>query len=290
MSSTESAFYEAAAKRFAASTAVYRVRSVVHLENMNDRWFWQDLLQRYRPGKYKFQGSSRSMSQRITSGCSQCLKYINFLSARFFVCIDSDYRYLMQEKNIKASLGVLQTYTYSWENHCAFAGTLQHIFEELCPKKAATFNFIAFLSMYSSAVYLPFLYLLNTMRLKRRGLNRTDFHAALSEHFEVEDEKDNGRAAVCRIQQRLNTLVHDLPAHFMNIDTEKVRYEAMGVKEDTAYLFVRGHCLYDYLCALGNHLCLGTGIDFENQILKRSLSGHYTEMDKIATDMKDLIR
>ena len=144
--------------------------------------------------------------------------------------------------------------------------------------------------MYSSVVYLPFLYLLNTKRLKRCGLNRTDFHTALSEHFEVNDEKDNGKAAVCRIQQRLNALVDQLPAHFMNIDAEKVRYEAMGVKEDVAYLFVRGHCLYDYLLVLGNHLCLGTNIDFESQIFKRSLSSYYVEMKKIAVDMNTLIQ
>lgn len=288
MSPAESAFYEAAAKRFAASTAIYHVRSVVHLENMNDRWFWQELLQYYRPGKYKFKGSSRNAARRMTSGCSQCLKYVNFLSARFFICIDSDYRYLMEEEDVKAELGVLQTYTYSWENHCAFADTLQQKFEDLCPEKAAIFDFRTFLSMYSSAVYLPFLYLLNTMRLKRRGLNRTDFHAAISEHFEVDDERDNGLAAVNRIRQRLNVLVDALPARFMNIDVERAKYETMGVKEDTAYLFVRGHCLYDYLCALGNHLCLGTDIDFESQVLKRSLSGYYAEREKIAIDMRNL--
>ncbi len=290
MSPAETAFYEAAAKRFAASALVYRVRSVVHLENINDRWFWQELLQRYRPGKYKFQGGSRNADGKLTSGCTQCLKYQGFLSARFFVCIDSDYRYLMEEQNINAANGVLQTYTYSWENHCAFAETLQHEFRKLCPEKADKFDFVSFLSMYSSAVYLPFLYLLNTLRLKRRGLNRIDFHSALAEHFEVCDEMNNGKAAVIRIKQKLDALIDKLPAHFMNVDAEKSRYEAMGVKEDTTYLYVRGHCLYNYLLALGNHLCLGTGVDFEAQILKRSLAMGYREMRNIANDINNLIQ
>lgn len=290
MSPAESAFYEAAAKRFAASASIYRVRSVVHLENMNDRWFWQELLQRYRPGKYKFQGGSRNVTDRVTSGCTQCLKYRGFLSARFFVCIDSDYRYLMEEEGINATNGILQTYTYSWENHCAFAGTLQQEFQRLCPEKADNFDFVSFLSMYSSAVYLPFLYLLNTLRLKQRGLNRTDFHSALAEHFEINDEKDNGMTAVERIKQKLGALVEKLPDHFMNVDAEKNRYSVLGVQEDTAYLYVRGHCLYDYLLGLGSHLCLGTGIDFEEQILKRTLAMNYSEMKKIAADMGNLIQ
>ena len=47
-------FFKDVAKRLAASTLLYKVDSVVHVEDKDDIWFWEQLLLKYRPGRYKF--------------------------------------------------------------------------------------------------------------------------------------------------------------------------------------------------------------------------------------------
>ena len=107
-------FFKDVAKRLAASTLLYKVDSVVHVEDKDDIWFWEQLLLKYRPGRYKFKPATMNEKGNRTAGCAQCLKYKGFLSQKFFICIDSDLRRLAGE-DISAVDGILQTYTYSWE-------------------------------------------------------------------------------------------------------------------------------------------------------------------------------
>lgn len=130
MCNDKASFYMNAARGLAASTLLYNVDSIVHVEDEDDIWFWQQILSVYRPGRYKFMPGSVNEKAQYTTGCSQCLKYKDFLSQRFFICIDSDLRYLLNE-DISAEKGILQTYTYSWENHCCFAEKLQQVFADM---------------------------------------------------------------------------------------------------------------------------------------------------------------
>jgi len=72
----------------------------VHLEDVDDKLFWDVMLQKQHPGRYYYITQSRSPKGFDTKGCEQCLKYRPYLSKRFFICIDSDMRYLMQEPNL----------------------------------------------------------------------------------------------------------------------------------------------------------------------------------------------
>lgn len=87
-------FFKDVAKRLAASTLLYKVDSVVHVEDKDDIWFWEQLLLKYRPGRYKFKPATMNEKGNRTAGCAQCLKYKGFLSQKFFICIDSDLRRL----------------------------------------------------------------------------------------------------------------------------------------------------------------------------------------------------
>ncbi len=66
----------------------------VHLEDSDDKNFWNSMLQSRKPGRYYFITQSRSPKGFDTKGCEQCLKYRPYLSKQFFICIDSDMRYL----------------------------------------------------------------------------------------------------------------------------------------------------------------------------------------------------
>ena len=110
----------------------------VHLENREDELFWDTLLQSHRPGKYNYIYESRIAKNSIpASGVNQCLRYKPYLSKTFFVCIDSDLRYLLQEPEIDARHYILQTYTYSWENHYCFAEQIQTRLAELSAEAAS---------------------------------------------------------------------------------------------------------------------------------------------------------
>ena len=109
-------YYAAAAKRFALDAKMFRCRAAVHVENKDDIGFWNTVLKHFVPeGRFHFIAGSRNEYGRETFGVTQCLKYFDFLSPGFFICIDSDYRYLLGERQINAGHFVLQTYTYSFE-------------------------------------------------------------------------------------------------------------------------------------------------------------------------------
>lgn len=76
-------FFKDVAKRLAASTLLYKVDSVVHVEDKDDIWFWEQLLLKYRPGRYKFKPATMNEKGNRTAGCAQCLKYKGFLSQKF---------------------------------------------------------------------------------------------------------------------------------------------------------------------------------------------------------------
>ena len=138
------------------------IRSVVHLEDAEDEPFWDTILQRVRPGKYHYVHYSKSEKGNDTTGCDQCLKFRPYLTSRFFICIDSDLRYLMGEANLDATHYVIQTYTYSWENHYCQSGALQSSIT--ANATGLGFDFSIFYSELSHALYEPLLLLLYCKR------------------------------------------------------------------------------------------------------------------------------
>lgn len=279
-------FYEKAARRYEASTKLYNVDAVVHIENKNDIWFWQQILSKFRPGRYKFMPATVNENNRLTSGCEQCLKYKEFLSQRFFICIDSDLRYLSGEK-LYAKDGILQTYTYSWENHCSFAVNLQQKFDMIQGKKP--FDFCIFLQEYSKIVYKPFLVMLFRERQHLDGFKREDFNKCISVQYQQGDEQDNGVPFLNRIKDRLISAMDKITDDGgFDFEAESERYAVAGLQETNAYLYVRGHCVYNCLVSIGKKLCEDTGI-FEYTILKSNLAfDRYGEIIKIKSDVKKL--
>ena len=139
-------FYEIAARRFKAELKLYGATAAIHLENKNDEIFWGKVLKHTYPGgKFRFISSSRSHTGNITCGCTQCLQYLDFLDEKFWIAIDSDYRYLDEQPFMRPENYVLQTYTYSFENHFCFAGNLNLALQKAVYPKSVDFDFGSFL-------------------------------------------------------------------------------------------------------------------------------------------------
>lgn len=295
-------FYESAAKRFKAELRLYGATAAIHIENKNDEVFWGKILQYAFPqGKFRFISASRSFSGAMTSGCTQCLQYRDFLDKHFWIAIDSDYRYLSLEPEIDVHHYILQTYTYSFENHFCYWKNAQRALND-CTRDvevdANYFDWHAFLTDYSHLVYPLLVWQLYLEDINSEAFPKAVFHRLLSVPFGARSGENNGEPVLQVLKRR----VHKLLAHLRNSypDAELTPYEErcsqLGVHRDNAYLFVRGHQLYDMMIAMGRKLrshilheadnpeaLLELG--FESHLLKKLYFDDYDEIRKIIEDV-----
>ena len=268
------------------------VKASVHLEDWEDVLYWDTMIQCVSPGRYNYLAHSKSDNGHLASGSSQCLKYVGYMSNKFFACIDSDMNYLLQASNIDVAHYVAQTYTYSWENHYAEANGLQDRLASVQPAIAQKFDFRCFLSEYSKAVYHPLLALLYCLRNKDSRLSRKDFAACLPHQCKAAELLNNGKGLLSKISKDLACMMNSSGV-LSDIDfaAEEARYSAMGLTEDNAYLHIRGHNLYDLLKSMGHQLCSVHHVDFENQVLNASVPSEasYWEIGRSSGDLRQIL-
>ena len=262
----------------------------VHLEDADDKDFWNAMLQIRHPGSYYFITHSRSPKGFDTKGCEQCLKYRPYLSKRFFICIDSDMRYLMQEPGLDAGNYICQTYTYSWENHYCEASALQRRFEKVCPDKVATFDYQQFLTALSEVLYKPLLLLLFCLKNDKPNFSMRMFSACLPNQCKRAELADNGKLLIESIAKNFEPHLNSPFAQSVSLENEKAYCQSLGVNEQNAYLHVRGHNLFDLVAYIGDLLCRGTSISFRNDVLVYDLpSQNYWEIKKVASDIAGIV-
>ena len=260
------------------------VTACVHLEDKNDIDFWDKVLQKHRPGNYHYISYSYSSKNRSTTGCEQCLRFVPYLSSCFFVCIDSDYRYLLEQTGIDVAHFVLQTYTYSWENHFCEASGLQ---ERLDKSSLFKFDFREFLSKYSKVVFEPLLILIHSRRNNDGEIRDKEFNQCLISQCTVRELENNGEGAIIRIQENFKHLLEFHPSYVekLNIAALKTYYANRGLNESNAYLHVRGHNILDLISYIGKLLNQKHEMDFLTSDLP---SSEYWEMNRLVEDVHSL--
>lgn len=262
----------------------------VHLEDVEDKTFWNTMLQDRKPGHYYFITQSRSPKGYDTKGCEQCLKYRPYLSKRFFICIDSDMRYLLQEAGLDAANLICQTYTYSWENHFCEASALKQRFEAQCPEKAATFDFSAFFSTLSKTVYKPLLLLLFCLKNDKSDFNLRMFSACLPNQCKREELAENGKPLIERIAKNFEQYLSSDFAKSVDFEAESSYCQTLNVSEQNAYLHIRGHNLFDLVAYIGDLLCRGTSVSFKKDVLMNALPPQtYWQIKKVAEDIAAIV-
>lgn len=281
------AYYEQLANDYVGQAIIGRYRASIHLENQNDEWFWDSMLQKYSPGRYNFISYSRTPDGMSASGCTQCLLFRNYLSDKFFVCIDSDYRLLRREADLDAMHFILQTYTYSWENHYCYAEGLQERLAEIFEEKDLVFDFRSFLAAYSKVIYKPLLLFLYMERERYRGFSQKQFNGIMSLQYRKGDFDDNGAPIILRLSHVVEECCARIGRMYnFNLDAEKTYYAALGLTEDNAYLHVRGHNLYNMVLSVGNQLV----DNFEFAVLRKNLAFDcYNEIKKTSRDIISLL-
>lgn len=262
-----------------------KYRSVVHLEDDEDKVFWNEQLQKHRPGNYFYVTFSKSNNGNDTRGCDQCLKFKPYLNSRFFICIDSDLRYLMGEPGIDADHYIIQTYTYSFENHYCETNSLQASIA--ANANGCGFNFEVFLRTLSDALYEPFLLLLFCKRTGSNLLTEKDFRHIIKNQCTSVEAQNDGAGYVQYITQSFEPFIKAGVSIGFNPKAEGATYSARGLDKDNAYLHVRGHNIFDLTIHIGNMCCRRLRVSFLNDVLKKvAIGGHYWEYEEIQKDLK----
>lgn len=229
------------------------VRACVHLEDKSDTDFGDRILQKYRPGNYHYISYSYSKRSQRTTGCEQCLRFAPYLSDYFFVCIGSDFRNLLGQRGIDAAHYILQTYTYSWENHFCVASDLQ---ERLSKLALFEFNFKEFLSKYSKVVYEPLLILIHSKRNNDGEIRDKEFNQCFISQCTAKEIENNGEGAITRIHVNLREMLDSHKSYVERTDIAALKtfYADKGLNESNAYLHVRGHNIFDLISYIGKML------------------------------------
>lgn len=266
-------YFASAARRFALDAKMFRCRSAVHVENKDDIVFWSTVLRHFRPNdRFHFIAGSRNEFGHETSGVTQCLKYYNYLSPDFFICIDSDYRYLMQEEGMNVNHFVLQTYTYSFENHHCFAGGLSEVCSRVTHMPNRIFDFGKFLKDYSHILYGLFIWHLYFLGADPLRFSKYEFNRFLNPNIckPMFFLKDNGKRTLEELKRKVEKRVAYFERTYPHADLDFIRrkYTALGLVPDTTYLFLRGHNVYDMISCLCKEVC--------KALLKQAKNGHRT--------------
>lgn len=298
MSPEKHDFYALAARRFKAELKLYGATAAIHLENKNDELFWRHALHyAYPTGRFRFVSASRSFSGNVTNGCSQCLQYRDFLDEHFWIAIDSDYRYLTEEPDIDANHYILQTYTYSFENHFCYAENLNNALRTYC-NGDLPFDFEAFLKEYSRLIYPLLVWQLYLQGVDPEAFPKKVFHRLLSLQVGASGTKNNGASILKLLKERCNKMRIHFERQYPEADPTwyEARCNALGVNRSNAYLFVRGHQLYDLIVPLGNRVCqqwrestktayTGKPQSFEQLFTHQLSFGKYDEIINLVKDV-----
>lgn len=297
-------FYELAAKRYKAEARMLRLTAIVHLENRNDEVFWGKVLRHACPeGRFRFISASRSVNGFMTAGCTQALKYRPFLDRTFWIAIDSDYRYLTEERGLDAAHYVLQTYTYSFENHFCYAPNAQRALGDACGLDERSYDFAAFLRQYSHTVYPLFVWQLYMQDIDPLAFPKNVFHRLLSLHIGSRSLEQDGASILDLLKERTRKMTHHFKRRYPDADLtwHEARAGALGLHRDNAYLYVRGHQLYDCITEQGrklqnfvrrqegNSTPKVSKKSFEQQLTAHLCFGQYDEIRRVEADVRSIL-
>jgi len=253
-------YYFHAAKRFMLDAQMLRCRATIHVEDKDDIVFWSTIFAHLRPrDRFHFIAGSRNERGNETKGVTQCLKYLKHLGPKFFICIDSDYRYLLQERNIDIKHFVFQTYTYSFENHHCYSRGLNDVCLQVTNLPNLIFDFQKFIQQYSRIVYELFLWHLYFLRRDSKCFPISEFNQLITLPGKGghPDIRDNARIPLRDLQKRVKAKLNALRRKYPRTDIHLLeeKYAKLGLHPDTTYFFLRGHNLYDMIHALTKEVC-----------------------------------
>lgn len=246
-------------------------RVTVEVEDTIDRDFWSDLLGELCPEKefhfdpYQTILNEEGISERAGRGKSQIINASADFNAWHIGCVDSDYDWILSDyteagKTISGNKYLLQTYAYSIENLMCLSGTLGDFCSENT-EEATDFDFVDYLTRLSKAVYPLLVW---STYLCSKGCQ--DFTPTSWREVLVNTEKDP-EASLAIIEVKAKAKIEELEKKYEDEISDKKDFEFLNicqkdVFDENAYLFVRGHELFDQIL---NSVLVPIMIDLRNR-------------------------
>ncbi|MDR2679274.1 MAG: DUF4435 domain-containing protein [Tannerella sp.] len=303
--------YKVQAAYYEGQRLLLKADCVAHLEDKEDEVFWSAVFRKAVPEKkIQFLYSSINEKGNNTTGVDHCLLYKPYLSRTFFICIDSDYRYLTQEVGINIEQYIFQTYTYSIENHFCYPGGLNDICFQTCNLQNDIFDFQAFAKDFSSIIYELYVWHLYFVKQDISQFDKPEFFKIIDFHQSNIDYTD-ARQILEELKKRVTAKLEAVSVRFSNIDLNslKIQLEQSGLMKENAFLYIRGHHYFDLICKTGTAVCekilkckkdkLSDSEEiaklyrnkkpFKTQILNNVQFGQYPELDRIEKDILSLL-
>jgi hypothetical protein len=211
----------------------------VRIESKNDIDFWdftfKNALPSLRPEFYP-----QSLSGTKGKSCVMLLK--EFADKELVLCVDSDYDYLLQNVDFQYPF-VFQTHTYSIENYWSFADGLKNTVENATyTEGSSNFDFNAFFEKFSQIIYNWLVYSLYSEKINDGQLTSKKCGESIGLN---KDLPINETLVELKLELKKREKSFEFYKNQSDFKAFKKQLPALGLNKNNAYLFVRGHDLFD---------------------------------------------
>ncbi|RRD79920.1 DUF4435 domain-containing protein [Alloprevotella sp. OH1205_COT-284] len=268
--------YISAANRLQGRRA--RRKIVVYVESYDDIFFWNDLLSEVETDEVGFEVI---LPSRDSLGRGKKIALSNRLGPDMIACVDADYDYLMQgatptSHTVCTSPYVLHTGVYSIENLQCYAPTLQQVCVMAVLNDKQLFDFESFLAQFSEIVF-PLL-VWNVWAYKYGVFSQfslSDFaHLVELRRINFAHPEITLDQLRHRVNKKINWLQHHFPQGRATYKPLRDDILSLGVTPSTAYLYMRGHDLFDLVVSpLLSTVCDALRRDREREISRLARHG-----------------
>ncbi|MBQ6211157.1 MAG: DUF4435 domain-containing protein [Prevotella sp.] len=246
-----SKYFEAANK---LNSKASRRRIVAYVESYDDIFFWRSVLSRFENDKLYFEVMLPTHDFKLERGKKAVM--MNLLSDKvgknMIACVDADYDFLVQGKTftsetILSNPYIFHTYAYAIENLQCFSSSLHDVCVAVTLNDHDIFNMEEYLRQFSIAIFPLFVWNIWYYRSDTyRDFTMTDFNRIIETGNFVMEKADSIIANVRRkVQQKVKQLQQKHPNAKESYLAVKDDLRRLGVKPETAYLYIQGHHLFD---------------------------------------------
>ena len=256
-------------------------RVIVEIEDSIDKGFWENILKEQCPSKdfhfnpYHTVLNDNDMGNRV-KGKTRIMEMADQMNDWHIGCIDSDYDWILSDycnkgKTINDNTYLLQTYAYSFENLVCLSSTLNDFCQETT-EECTDIDFNDYVQKVSEVIYPLLIWSVYLYSKGNHDFTPTAWHDILISTL------NDTKASLELIKERVKAKLDELNTNHTSEIAERNNMQdslsnVKSITKENAYLFVRGHELFDHLV---------------NSILKPIIGGlrtqHYNTINKLDMD------
>lgn len=270
--------YIHAATRLQGRAAPRRV--VAYVESYDDIAFWVDALSQLESENLRF---DVVLPSRQSLGRGKKVALSNRLGPDMIACVDADYDYLMQgttplSREVCENPWVVHTGVYAIENLQCYASTLQQVCVMSTLNDHELMDLEQFVVDYSHIIYPLLVWNVWCYRYGTHGqFSLSDFAQTVElRGFSRHHPEQSLQQLRHRVNRKINWLQHHFPQGRQTYRPLREELATLGLLPETAYLYMRGHDLYDgFVSPLLSCLCDALRREREREIMR--LAVHSTQ-------------